>query len=1727
LKHRHSWLSQAAAAVLVPAQVLLAVPVAAEAAAPREKAKVEAPRVVVNGTSPRPSAVALRPGFSLVPTDQQIFRARVFDEPLVPTAGEMDVAENRRLGEALLAYLEKGADDASSIEAFLAERPSSRWAAALWTGLGIVYRRTGYYSRALMAWERAWALSKDQTEPRPRAIGDRAVAELAELNARLGRFDRLEKIFAEIEGRDVRGAAAEKISGARTGYWSMLHTPEKAFRCGPMALDRILAATRKSSYAMDPRIYDARSTQRGTSLAEMRDLARDVGLSMQMARRQSPEAEVLAPAMVHWKAGHYAALLRLENGRYLVQDPTFGDETWITPDALNEESSGFFLVPTGTLPPGWSALSDEDGGQVWGKGQTTMNNPPNYKPEDPKVPDCEDPPPPMAVYGIHLMLVSLNLSDTPVGYSPPVGPAVRFTVRYNQREVFQPQIPYYGNFGPKWTYDWLTYVEDNPSNLTASVNVYIRGGGQETSSGYNASTQSYAPHMESRAVVVRTSTSPIRYERRLPDGSVEVFAQPDGGMNFPRRVFMTSWRDAQGNTVQLTYDQYLRLVAITDAIGQITTLSYDDPVDNPKITRVTDPFGRSATFEYNASGQLSRITDVIGIESSFTYRAGDVVSSLTTPYGTTTFSTGESGTTRWVDVTDPLGGKERVEFRHDAPGIAGSDPTNTIPAGMPVPITNQFLQYRNTFYWDKRASALFPGDYTKARLWHWLHTTDVNVASGVIESTKNPLENRAWYAYPGQTSSAFVGTSDKPRAIGRVLDDGNTQLYRYEYNSNGKPTKIIDPAGRETVFEYDTNDIDLLRIKEKNGAAYELLGSFTYNSQHLPLTATDAAGQRTDFTYNAQGQPLTVTTPQRAGVTENRTTTYAYDTNGYLQSVTGPIAGATGSFTYDGYGRVRTVTESQGYVLVYDYDTLDRLTKVTFPDTTYQEIVYNRLDAEKTRDRLGRWAHVFYDALRRPVSIRDTAGRTTAMQWCTCGSMDKIIDPNNHATSWERDLQGRITKETRADSSTRQYTYETTTSRLKKVKDAKTQEIQYSYLLDNTLQQISHLNAQVATPNITFAYDPIFPRLSSMVDGTGTTTVTYHAIGATPGLGAGRLATVDGPQANDTVSYEYDELSRVVSRSLNGVMTTWAYDALGRLTSQGDPVGGFSFGYVGPTGRLQNLTYPNAQTSTYTYLPNVNDQRLQEIHHRTSGGVTLSRFTHGFDTVGNLKTWTQQYGAAAVNAFDLAYDPADQISSAIYRTTDPTPMVLKRYAYAYDPASNRTTEQIDDAPVASTYSDMNRLTSQDGGGALAFRGTVTEAATVSVQGKPAMVTADNRFEGRPDVTPGANSVAVVATDASGNTRTNTYQVSVASGAKTFGYDANGNLITNGTKTYEWDAQNQLTRILDGGSEVARFTYDGFGRRAQKVSGGVTRTFIYGGEDVLEERLSTGGVVRYIHGPGTDQPLGAVDPAGAVSYYVADHLGSIVQATDSTGNVTITRQYDVYGNLLTGATISGYAFTGREWDAETGLYYYRARYYDPKLGRFISEDPARLALARFNAYGYAANSPTGWIDPTGLAPAGHHYVPNIVRGMPGLSPAAKSVFDGATTGPLDTPNLNQGYSTEHRAYDPAVRRLFDEYTKGSGIDPGKMTADQARGFIQQVRQSKDAAIRPFIENVEAAAARRAAAEGAKGMGKGMRGIGRGLGALCWILVFIDAIQYAIEVEECEKDPCSCGSPDCVV
>src|SRR6266850_2915804 len=140
-----------------------------------------------------------------------------------------------------------------------------------------------------------------------------------------------------------------------------------------------------------------------------------------------------------------------------------------------------------------------------------------------------------------------------------------------------------------------------------------------------------------------------------------------------------------------------------------------------------------------------------------------------------------------------MGEKERIEYRDAAPDIKSWETDSLVPTGLSPNNGNNNLNQRNTFYWDKKAMQLYAGDYTKARLTHWLYANNsFYVIDGIPESTKNPLESRVWFNYGGQTDARQAGTTGQPNRIARVLDDGTTQTRQFAYDTYGKLTNSVD-----------------------------------------------------------------------------------------------------------------------------------------------------------------------------------------------------------------------------------------------------------------------------------------------------------------------------------------------------------------------------------------------------------------------------------------------------------------------------------------------------------------------------------------------------------------------------------------------------------------------------------------------------------------------------------------------------------------------------------------------------------------------------------------------------------------------------------------------------------------------------------------------------------------------------------------------------------------------
>ena len=188
----------------------------------------------------------------------------------------------------------------------------------------------------------------------------------------------------------------------------------------------------------------------------------------------------------------------------------------------------------------------------------------------------------------------------------------------------------------------------------------------------------------------------------------------------------------------------------------------------------------------------------------------------------------------------------------------------------------------------------------------------------------------------------------------------------------------------------------------------------------------------------------------------------------------------------------------------------------------------------------------------------------------------------------------------------------------------------------------------------------------------------------------------------------------------------------------------------------------------------------------------------------------------------------------------------------------------------------------------------------------------------------------------------------------------------------WDAENRLVQVRRPGGVVVGYKYDALGRRIEQSAGGGWLRFTYDGADVVVDRAGYGAqtlvTTEYTNGLGIDDKLAQrmSSAQGSVTlYYLADHQGSTRALVNAAGNVVERQEYDSFGNNVgAGSVLTRYGYTGRERDALTGLYYYRARWYDPQQGRFISEDPIGFK-GGINFYAYVENNPINFNDPLGL------------------------------------------------------------------------------------------------------------------------------------------------------------------
>jgi len=291
---------------------------------------------------------------------------------------------------------------------------------------------------------------------------------------------------------------------------------------------------------------------------------------------------------------------------------------------------------------------------------------------------------------------------------------------------------------------------------------------------------------------------------------------------------------------------------------------------------------------------------------------------------------------------------------------------------------------------------------------------------------------------------------------------------------------------------------------------------------------------------------------------------------------------------------------------------------------------------------------------------------------------------------------------------------------------------------------------------------------------------------------------------------------------------------------------------------------------------------------------------------------------------------------------------------------------------------------------------------------------------------------------------------------TINYDANGNPLRLNGMDLTWNQKGQLTNVSGAAAGPIEYKYDAMGRRVQKIVNSVTTNYLYDGFNLIAELdgdNNNAAIAWYIYA-GLDRPLARVDATdGSVLYYHQDLLGSVIALTDSTGAVTTRYNYSPFGETevthLIGQVDQPFQFTGREWDAETGLYFYRARYYSPDMRRFISEDPIRFAGGDVNFYAYVGNNPVNFRDPEGLFASDFHESETRLAGAKaGCSSILRSHIAAANR------DTDEVFEIKKTFYNPLSKYHFTKKAEARDAVMSAIRRGDAYAFGQSLHRYQD-------------------------------------------------------------------------
>jgi RHS repeat-associated protein len=649
----------------------------------------------------------------------------------------------------------------------------------------------------------------------------------------------------------------------------------------------------------------------------------------------------------------------------------------------------------------------------------------------------------------------------------------------------------------------------------------------------------------------------------------------------------------------------------------------------------------------------------------------------------------------------------------------------------------------------------------------------------------------------------------------------------------------------------------------------------------------------------------------------------------------------TTSISYNKVGKILTRTSPiAGHTTSYGYDKLNRKTSTTDALNQTQTITYNILgNVSSTTDELGRTTSYEYDKVDRLTVTTDPLLHTTSTSYDTEGNVLTTTDALGQKTTYLYDKNNRRIQVTDAKGGTTKTGYDGV-GNVATITDSVNNTTTYGYdAVDRLITDTNQLNktrtrsydnvgnlTQTTDRNgrkVAYNYDTLNRQTSERwLDSNSATIKTFSAsYDAVSHL-------VSSTNPDSSYAYTYDGVDRVTSIDNTGtvgvpaVKFNYGYDAVGNLLSVNDSINGVSAGITGYSYDLLNRVTKLTQAGT-----GVQTKRVYMAYNAVNQLTSLSRFSgvngvvdtsYVYDNNQRLIKLAHVKGTSTVASYDYSYDNADKLASTI-SSVDGTSN------YSYDPTNQLT--------GASHTAQANEAYAYDANGNRTSGGTVT----------------------------GINNQLL------------------SDGTYSYTYDGEGNrtkrteIATGKVTEYVWDYRNRLAGVLfkDAGGSVTKtidYIYDGNNQRiGKRIDGAVVERYVIDRNQIALVFDGAGNQThRYLYGTAVDQVL-ADETATSMVWALADNQGTVKDLIDNSGVVVNHVTYDSFGKIIAQSNAGvefRYGYTGREQDSETGLDYYRARYYDAGNGRFISEDPIGFGAGDGNLTRYVGNSPTNFNDPSG-------------------------------------------------------------------------------------------------------------------------------------------------------------------